>query len=116
MAAHDGSARTAATPAFEYRSRLHIKGLPLVHVVRGVDPSSGRRPPAVGVIAVGQVAIGLIAIGQVAFGVISVGQAAIGLGWGVGQLAFGLLSAGQVACGAIGAIGQSRSARRRLEW
>jgi len=93
-------------PAFEYRSRLHIRGLPLVHVVRGVDPSSGRRPPAIGVIAVGQVAIGLIAIGQVAFGIIGIGQAAIGLGWGIGQLAFGLLTAGQVACGAIGAIGQ----------
>jgi hypothetical protein len=93
-------------PAFEYRSRLHIRGLPLVHVVRGVDPSSGRRPPAIGVIAVGQVAIGLIAIGQVAFGIIGIGQAAIGLGWGIGQLAFGLLTAGQVACGALGAIGQ----------
>jgi len=77
-----------------------------VHVVRGVDPSSGRRPPAIGVIAVGQIAVGLIAIGQVAFGVISIGQAAVGLGWGIGQLAFGLIAAGQVACGAIGAIGQ----------
>ncbi len=106
MAAQDGTARTAAAPAFEYRSRLHIRGLPLVHIVRGVDPSSGRRPPAIGVIAVGQIAVGLIAIGQVAFGIVSIGQAAIGLGWGIGQLAFGLLAAGQVASGAIGAIGQ----------
>jgi hypothetical protein len=99
-------ARTAAAPGFEYRSRLHFRGLPLVHVVRGVDPSSGRRPPAIGIIAVGQIAVGLVAVGQVAFGVISVGQAAIGLGWGIGQLAFGLLAAGQVAAGAVGAVGQ----------
>ncbi len=92
--------------SFEYRSRLRLAGLPLVHVVRGIDPSTGRRPPAVGLIAVGQVAIGLIAVGQVAVGVISLGQAAIGLGWGIGQLAFGLIAAGQVAAGALGAVGQ----------
>jgi hypothetical protein len=108
MTAQDGTARTdgAATPRFEYRSRLSIAGLPLVHIVRGIDPSNGRRPPAVGVIAVGQVALGLIAIGQVAVGVISIGQAALGLGWGIGQLSFGLLAAGQVAAGVLGAVGQ----------
>jgi hypothetical protein len=120
MAAREGWARTdggAGADAdeqrdrrrpvsFEYRSRLRLGGLPLVHVVRGVDPSTGRRPPAVGLIAVGQVAVGLIAVGQVALGVISVGQAAFGLGWGIGQLAFGLLAAGQVAAGALGALGQ----------
>jgi hypothetical protein len=116
MAAHEATARTGAGdveqapepsgPRFEYRSRASIGGLPLVHIVRGIDPSSGRRPPAVGVIAIGQVAIGLVAIGQVAVGLISIGQAAIGLGWGIGQLAFGLLAAGQVAAGALGAIGQ----------
>jgi hypothetical protein len=122
MAAHGESARTAggasedgqdgeereqrAPPGFEYRSRLRIGGLPLVHVVRGIDPSSGRRPPAVGLIAIGQVAVGLIAIGQVAVGIISIGQAAVGLGWGIGQLAFGLLAAGQVAAGVLGAVGQ----------
>jgi len=97
--------RQKATP-FEYRSRLKIAGLPLVHVVRGIDPSSGHRPPAIGLVAVGQVAVGLIAIGQIAVGIISVGQAAIGLGWGIGQLAFGLLAAGQVAAGVLGAVGQ----------
>ena len=81
-------------------------GLPLVHVVRGIDPSSGRRPTAVGIIAVGQVAVGVIAIGQVAVGAISLGQASIGLGWGIGQLAFGMLAAGQVAAGLLGAAGQ----------
>lgn len=92
--------------SFEYRSRLRIAGVPLVHVVHGIDPSTGRRPPAMGVVAVGQVAIGLVAVGQLAIGAISVGQAAIGLGWGIGQLAFGLLAAGQLAAGVLGAVGQ----------
>jgi len=120
MAAQAGSARTDGesvgsgataeadnTPSsFEYRSRLKVFGLPLVHIVRGIDPSSGRRPTAVGIIAIGQVAVGVIAIGQVAIGGISLGQASIGLGWGIGQLAFGLLAAGQVAAGLVGAAGQ----------
>jgi hypothetical protein len=117
MAAQAGSARTDgpagpdephdhAPSSFEYRSRLKVFGLPLLHVVRGIDPSSGRRPTAVGIIAIGQVAVGVIAIGQVAVGGISLGQASIGLGWGIGQLAFGLLAAGQVAAGLLGAAGQ----------
>ena len=95
-----------APSSFEYRSRLKVFGLPLVHVVRGIDPSRGRRPTAVGVIAVGQVAVGLVAVGQVAVGAISLGQASIGLGWGIGQLAFGTMAAGQVAAGLLGAVGQ----------
>src|SRR5581483_9884987 len=71
---------------YEYRSRLKVGSLPLVHIVRGVDPSTGTRPPAIGGIAVG--------------------QAAIGLGWGIGQIATGVLAAGQVAAGAVGSIGQ----------
>src|SRR4051812_5372000 len=100
MAAQTGSARTDGEPeptehapsSFEYRSRLKVFGLPLVHVVRGIDPSSGRRPTAIGIIAIGQVAVGVIAIGQVAIGGISLGQAAIGLGWGIGPLAVGVLA------------------------
>ena len=119
MAAHEGSARTGATgepgaASFEYRSRLRIGRLPLVHVVRGIDPTTGRRPPAVGVIAVGQIAIGIVAVGQVALGAISVGQAAIGLGWGIGQAACGLLAAGQVAAGLLGAVGQIALGPRAL--
>jgi hypothetical protein len=126
MAAQAGTARTGSTggtngtggtgetaetsdrapSSFEYRSRLKVFGLPLVHIVRGIDPSSGKRPTAIGVIAIGQVAVGVIAIGQVAVGGISLGQASIGLGWGIGQLAFGLLAAGQVAAGLVGAAGQ----------
>jgi hypothetical protein len=96
--------RKSAT--YEYRSRLRIGALPLIHIVRGVDPSTGARPPAIGVIAIGQVAMGVIAIGQLAVGGIAIGQAALGLGWGIGQLATGMLAAGQVAAGAIGSLGQ----------
>ena len=85
-----------------------------MHVVRGIDPTTGRRPPAVGVIAVGQIAIGVVAVGQVALGAISVGQAAIGLGWGIGQAACGLLAAGQVAAGMLGAVGQIALGPRAL--
>jgi hypothetical protein len=91
---------------FEYRSRLRVGSLPLIHIVRGVDPSTGARPPAIGIIAIGQVAMGVVAIGQLAVGGIAVGQAALGLGWGIGQLATGILAAGQVAAGAIGSVGQ----------
>jgi hypothetical protein len=116
MAAHERPARTEETEgaSFEYRSRLRIGRLPLVHVVRGIDPSTGRRPPAVGVIAVGQIAVGIVAVGQVALGAISVGQAAIGLGWGIGQAACGLLAAGQVAAGLLGAVGQIALGPRAL--
>ncbi len=103
-----------AAASFEYRSRLRFGRLPLVHVVRGIDPSTGRRPPAVGVIAVGQIAMGVVAVGQVALGAISVGQAAIGLGWGIGQAACGLLAAGQVAAGMLGAVGQVALGPRTL--
>ena len=128
MAAQAGSARTdgglaaplepadAAPSSFEYRSRLKVFGLPLVHVVRGIDPSSGRRPTAVGVIAVGQVAVGVVAIGQVAIGGISLGQASNRARLGIGQLAFGLLAAGQVAAGLSAPPVSSPSRRMRSGW
>jgi len=84
MAAQAGSARTGsdggtlatveadATPSsFEYRSRLKVFGLPLVHIVRGIDPSSGKRPTAIGVIAIGQVAVGVLAIAAAALSLVN---------------------------------------------
>jgi hypothetical protein len=100
------AAELRPSSSFEYRSRLRIGALPLVHIVRGIDPSTGARPPAIGVVAVGQVALGVVAVGQLAVGGIALGQAAIGLGWGIGQLACGLIAAGQVAAGALGSLGQ----------
>jgi hypothetical protein len=109
MAARESVASVEAVrkpSTYEYRSRLKVGSLPLVHIVRGVDPSTGTRPPAIGVIAIGQVALGVVAIGQLAVGGVAIGQAALGIGWGIGQLATGVLAAGQVAAGAIGSVGQ----------
>jgi hypothetical protein len=105
-AAKGVEAELRRSSSFEYRSRLRIGALPLVHIVRGIDPSTGARPPAIGVVAVGQVALGVVAVGQLAVGGIALGQAAIGLGWGIGQLACGLIAVGQVAAGALGSLGQ----------
>ncbi|HEX3693801.1 MAG TPA: hypothetical protein VH374_00320 [Polyangia bacterium] len=121
MAVVDLSANDEAAPVgqgpgtgYEFRSRWKIGSLPLVHIVRGIDPATGSRPPAIGVVAIGQIAVGVVAVGQLAVGVIAVGQAALGLGWGVGQLAVGLLAAGQVALGALGAVGQVATGARPL--
>src|SRR5262245_59031240 len=92
---------------FEYRSRLRIGGIPVIHVVRGVDPATGRRPPAVGILAVGQVAIGVIAIGQLSIGLLAVGQLALGALAALGQVAFALCAMGQIAAGALASLGQA---------
>src|SRR5437764_4479280 len=110
MAVQESTAPAEAvrrSSGYEYRSRLKIGSLPLIHIVRGVDPSTGTRPPAIGIIAIGQVAMGVIAIGQLAVGGIAAGQRAIGLGWGAGQIAPGILAPARVAPGATGRIGQA---------
>lgn len=99
---------------FEYRSRRRIAGVPLVHIVRGADPATGKRPPAIGIIAIGQVATGVIAIGQLAFGLISVGQLSIGAFAGVGQVTFAAVALGQIAAGALGSLGQAAMGPRAL--
>src|SRR5712691_5198756 len=93
LSANEAGATGGQSPTigYEFRSRWKIGSLPLLHVVRGIDPATGSRPPAIGVVAVGQVAIGVI---------------------GVGQLAVGLLAAGQVAIGALGAVGQVAAGAR----
>jgi hypothetical protein len=93
---------------YEYKSRLTIFGMPLVHIVYGPGFGSGLKP-AKGFIAIGNVAIGIIAIGGFALGIISL--AGIGLGLiSLGGMAFGLLggvggmAVGYIAVGGI-AIG-----------
>jgi hypothetical protein len=90
----------------EFKSHLKIGTLPLVHITLGVNPETGKRLWAKGLIAVGRKAAGIIAIGQLAIGVISIGQLSIGLLIAMGQLSIaGLFAAGQVGIGFI-AIGQ----------
>jgi len=90
----------------EFKSHLKIGTLPLVHITLGVNPETGKRLWAKGLIAVGRKAAGIIAIGQLAIGVISIGQLSIGLLIAMGQLSIAILfAAGQVGIGFV-AIGQ----------
>lgn len=83
----------------EYTSNAHFFGVPMVHIVKGRDPATLRKPVARGIIAIGQRAIGVVAIGQLSFGVFAFGQAAFGLVFGLGQAATGILAFGQFAFG-----------------
>jgi serine/threonine-protein kinase len=86
---------------YEYRSRRTWWGLPLVHVASGVDPRTGRRRMARGIIAIGERAVGVVALGGTAIGVLALGGAAIGV-IALGGGAIGLLLA--VGGGAVGGI------------
>ena len=83
----------------EYRSQTHIMGWPLVHVATGVDPRTGRKRVAKGIIAVGDIAIGALAMGGVAMGGVTFGGCSLGL------LAFGGISLGVLLAIGGGALG-----------
>lgn len=86
---------------YEYRSKTTVFGWPLVHIATGLDPMTGRKRVAKGIIAIGDMAIGGLAFGGGAVGVFAVGGAAIGL-FSFGGLAIGLLVA--LGGGAIGGL------------
>lgn len=58
---------------FEYKSRLHIGGLPLLHIAFKYRPN---RMPVVarGVVAIGQFGCGVVCISQFGVGLIGLGQ------------------------------------------
>jgi RNA polymerase sigma factor (sigma-70 family) len=86
----------AAKPAYEYRSRWHLFGLPLVHICIG-DRFAILKKPVTAWIAVGDCAVGgLFAFGGVAMAPLSIGGCAIGL------LPFGGLAAGILTLGGLG--------------
>jgi predicted Ser/Thr protein kinase len=91
----------------EYRSSVTLFGLPLVHMAFGIDPSTGRKRVAKGIIAIGDIAVGVfsfggLAAGGLSFGGLSVGVLAIG-GMVVGLLgAFGGMAIGGTAWGGLG--------------
>ena len=70
---------------FEYKSKMNIAGLPLVHIAFKFRPNY---MPVVarGFIAIGQFAAGVITIAQFGVGIVSVSQIAVGV-WAIGQLA-----------------------------
>ncbi len=88
----------------EYRSKRTLWGLPLIHVATGMDPDTGRKRVARGIIAIGDVAQGLIAFGGAAFGGIVFGGLAVGV-IAIGGTGLGLLAIGGVAVGLIAAFG-----------
>jgi hypothetical protein len=70
---------------YEYKSRMNIAGLPLVHISFKYAP--GRGPvPARGLIAIGQFAIGVVTISQFGIGLVSISQFTIA-GFAVAQFA-----------------------------
>jgi hypothetical protein len=88
----------------EFRSNAKLFGIPLVHVVRGPDPSTGQLHWAKGVIAIGPLAIGGLAIGTIAYGGVALGVISFGL-LAVGAVAAGLIAAGGVGLGVLFAAG-----------
>lgn len=91
---------------FEYKSKMSILGVPLLHI------NLGKNSTAKGIVAIGSKSIGIISIGGISLGVISLG----GLGLGVlafGGIAAGLFSAfGGVACAyeiAFGGVATAKS-------
>lgn len=91
---------------YEYKSSASLGDWPLVHVVIGRDPATGKRKTARGIIAIGRIAVGVIAIGQLAIGFFSIGQLALGLFAALGQGAVSRVSMGQLCLGWSFSAGQ----------
>jgi len=70
---------------YEYKSRLSIAGLPLVHISFKFRPN---RTPVVarGIVAIGQFGCGVVCIAQFGVGVLTLAQFAVG-GFAVAQFA-----------------------------
>lgn len=88
----------------EYRSATMVGGWPLVHITWGIDPATGRKRVAKGVIAIGDVARGIVAFGGVATGVLAFGGIALGV-LAVGGIGMGLVSFAGIALGVLFAYG-----------
>ncbi|HEX9901996.1 MAG TPA: zinc ribbon domain-containing protein [Acidobacteriota bacterium] len=93
--------RAYAWRAYEYKSKVTIFGLPLIHIVSGPSWAGGGLKPAKGIIAIGNVAIGVFALGGVALGGVALGGIGMGI-IGLGGLALGLFVA--LGGGALGYI------------
>jgi hypothetical protein len=89
---------------YEYRSKLELFGLPLVHIAQGFDPETGHPRVAKGIIAIGDIAIGVFALGGLALGGLTFGGLSMGL-FAIGGLAVGGIAAGGLALGILFAAG-----------
>src|ERR1035441_4674418 len=88
----------------DYRSKATLFGLPLLHVVLGIDPATGRTRVAKGIIAIGGIAKGVVAFGGVAMGGLAFGGLAVGA-LAFGGCALGLLALGGLGVGLVAALG-----------
>src|ERR1019366_1126180 len=88
----------------DYRSKATLFGLPLLHVVLGIDPATGRTRVAKGIIAIGGIAKGVVAFGDVAIGGLAFGGLAVGV-LAFGGCALGLLALGGLGVGLVAALG-----------
>ncbi len=90
--------------SYEYRTKTALFGWPLLHVAIGVDPATGRKRNAKGIVALGCRPRGVIAFGDVAVGVIACGIFGYGL-ISVSVVAVGVVAIGSAAVGLWLAIG-----------
>jgi predicted Ser/Thr protein kinase len=90
--------------SYEYRSQTTLFGWPLLHVALGINPATGRKRSAKGIIAVGTAPRGVIAFGDVAVGVIACGIFGYGL-ISISVVAVGGVALGSVAVGLLLALG-----------
>ena len=90
--------------SYEYRSKATLFGWPLLHVAISVNPATGRKRYAKGIIAVGCQPRGVIAFGDCAVGVIACGIFGYGL-ISISVVAVGIIAWGSVAAGVLVAMG-----------
>ena len=81
---------------FEYKSARTLCGLPLLHVVSGLDPVTGKPRVARGILAIGGRAHGWVAFGGLATGGVAIGGCAVG-GIAMGGCAVGVVALGGCA-------------------
>lgn len=86
---------------YEYKSRLSIFGLPLVHINVGRWFPGQKFCRARGVLAIGEFAFGLFAVGGCAIGVYSIGGLAVAQKIAAGGAAYAPIAIGDAASGEI---------------
>lgn len=91
-------------PAYEYKSKTTLWGLPLVHIHLGFGLCRAKGIIAIGniatgVVAIGGLSVGAISLGGFALGLLAIGGGAIGLLLALGGFALGLLALGGICVG-----------------
>lgn len=90
---------------YEYKSETSFMGLPVVHICQGINPQTGKRSVAKGIIAIGDFSVGVFCFGVVSLGLCSIGYVSIGALGALGILSIsGLFATGCVSIAGI-AIG-----------